>query len=98
LPVEDFTDIDLGSDEKTFDDLDRAAAKAVKQLEKQKKALDAVQKQQEVGGGIFKGPDIPIGKGAPSDITKNTKKLKEIIDERIKVQFKESLADQAGGC
>lgn len=97
MPVEETLDADLGSTTNNLDKLDRMSAKAIKQLEKQRKALDAVQRQQEEGGGIFKGPDIPTGKGAPLDIAKNTKKLKEIIDERVKEQFKESLADQAGG-
>ena len=97
MPVEETLDADLGTTTTNLDQLDKMSAKAVKQLEKQRKALDAVGKQQEIGGGIFKGPDIPTGRGAPLDIAKNSKKLKEIIDERIKEQFKESLADQAGG-
>jgi len=62
LPVEDFTDIDLGTDEKTFDQLDKSAAKAQKSLEKRnrellktQKNLDAAQKTEDAGLGIFPG-------------------------------------------
>ena len=41
MPVEDFTDINLGIDEKTFDQLDRAAAKAETSLKKRNRALKA---------------------------------------------------------
>ena len=39
MPVEKFTDIDLGTDERTFEQLDSAAAKAEKSLEKRNKEL-----------------------------------------------------------
>ena len=39
MPVEGIADIDLGTSEKTFDELDRAAAKAIKTLEKRNKEI-----------------------------------------------------------
>jgi len=96
LPVEDFTDIDLGIDEKTFDQLDRAAAKAEKSLEKRnkelKKSLSAAskaereQKRLDQRGGIFaeKEEKLPSGK-APSDIAAPDKiPFLDEIDDKIK--------------
>lgn len=39
MPVEEIADINLGTDEKTFDELDKAAAKAQKSLEKRNKEI-----------------------------------------------------------
>jgi len=47
LPVEDIADIDLGTDEKTFEQLDSAAAKAEKSLEKRNKEIGKSIKQLE---------------------------------------------------
>ncbi len=97
MPVEDFTDIDLGTDERTFEQLDRAAAKAEKSLEKRNKELQKTQKSleksakvREEAGGAFPQADVPIGSGAPRDIAilskqdaKIEKKLRK-LEEKIK--------------
>jgi len=97
LPVEDFTDIDLGTDEKTFDQLDKSAAKAQKSLEKRnselqktQKSLENAAKVREEAGGAFPQADVPIGAGAAKDIAilskqdaKIEKKLRK-LEEKIK--------------
>jgi len=97
LPVEDFTDIDLGTDEKTFDQLDKSAAKAQKSLEKRnkellktQKSLDKAAKVREEAEGAFPQADVPIGAGAPKDIAKLSKQDAKIekklrkLEEKIK--------------
>ncbi len=85
MPVEEIADIDLGTDEKTFDELDRAAAKAIKTLEKRNKELkksisnaskaEREQKRLEKRGGIFTKDKTPLpSQGAPSDIKAPEKK------------------------
>ena len=97
MPVEDFTDIDLGTDEKTFDQLDKSAAKAQKSLEKRNRELQKTQKSlenavkvREEAGGAFPQADVPIGAGAPKDIAilskqdaKIEKKLRK-LEEKIR--------------
>lgn len=97
MPVEDFTDIDLGTDERTFEQLDSAAGKAEKSLEKRNKEiqkaqknLDKAQKTREEAGGAFPQADVPIGKGGPKDIAKLSKQDEKIekrlrkLEEKIK--------------
>jgi len=62
LPVEDFTDIDLGTDEKTFDELDRAAAKAIKTLEKRNKEIKKAEESLKKKGGAFTSEEEKIAK------------------------------------
>jgi len=95
LPVEDFTDIDLGTDEKTFDDLDRSAAKAQKSLEKRnkelqktQKILDKAAKVREEAGGAFPQEKVPIGSGAPKDIAILSKEDKKIEKKLRKLEEK----------
>ncbi len=97
MPVEEVADIDLGTDEKTFDELDKAAAKAQKSLEKRNKELlktqknlDKAAKVREEAGGAFPQADVPIGSGAPKDIAilskqdaKIEKKLRK-LEKKIK--------------
>lgn len=95
MPVEESTDIDLGTDEKTFDELDRAAAKAIKTLEKRNKEIkksmstaskaEREQKRLEKRGGIFAEEEktLPTVIGAPKDISKKGKSLSEIIEEQV---------------
>ena len=97
MPVEDFTDIDLGTDEKTFDQLDKSAAKAQKSLEKRSRELQKTQKSleqaakvREEAGGAFPQADVPIGAGAAKDIAKLSKQDAKIekklrkLEEKIK--------------
>ncbi len=98
MPVEDTTDIDLGTDEKTFDELDRAAAKAIKTLEKRNKKLNksisaAVkagreQKRLDDRGGIYntKNNDDSVlpSSNAPRDIATNLSKQDEKIEKKLK--------------
>lgn len=95
MPVEDFTDIDLGTDEKTFDQLDRSAAKAQKSLEKRnkelqktQKSLDKAAKVREEAGGAFPQADVPIGAGAPKDIAKLSKQDTKIEKKLRKLEEK----------
>ncbi len=90
MPVEDFTDIDLGTDEKTFDQLDKAAAKAEKslikrnkELAKTQKSLDKAAEVREKAEGAFPQPKVPIGGGAPKDIAKLSKQ-DEKIEKRLR--------------
>ena len=63
MPVEETTDISLGTDEKTLDELDRAAARAIKDLEKRNKEItksirnaqkaQREQKRLDQRGGIY---------------------------------------------
>lgn len=107
MPVEDFTDIDLGTDEKTFDQLDKSAAKAQKSLEKRNRELQKTQKSlenaakvREEAGGAFPQADVPIGAGAPKDIAilskqdaKIEKKLRK-LEEKIKTDEAKQLGDK----
>ena len=107
MPVEDFTDIDLGTDEKTFDQLDKSAAKAQKSLEKRNKELQKTQKSldnaakvREEAEGAFPQADVPIGSGAPKDIAILSKQDKKIekrlkkLQEKIKKDEAKQLGDK----
>jgi len=90
LPVEEFTDIDLGTDERTFEQLDRAAAKAEKalvkrnkELQKTQKSLDKAAEVREKAEGAFPQAKVPIGFGGPKDIAKLSKQ-----DEKIEKKFR----------
>ncbi len=107
MPVEDFTDIDLGTDDTTFDQLDKSAAKAQKSLEKRnrelqktQKSLDKAAKVREEAGGAFPQADVPIGSGAPKDIAilskqdaKIEKKLRK-LEKKIKKDEVKQLGDK----
>ena len=107
MPVEDFTDIDLGTDEKTFDQLDKSAAKAQKSLEKRNRELQKTQKSlenaakvREEAGGAFPQADVPIGAGAPKDIAKLSKQDAKIekklrkLEEKIRKDEVKQLGDK----
>ena len=107
MPVEDFTDIDLGTDEKTFDQLDKSAAKAQKSLEKRNRELQKTQKSlenaakvREGAGGAFPQADVPIGAGAPKDIAKLSKQDAKIekklrkLEEKIRKDEVKQLGDK----
>lgn len=107
MPVENFTDIDLGTDENTFDQLDKAAAKAQKSLEKRnkelqktQKSLDKAAKVREEAGGAFPQADVPIGSGAAKDIAILSKQDKKIekrlkkLQEKIKKDEAKQLGDK----
>lgn len=95
MPVEEGVNIDLGTNEKTFDELDRAAAKAIKTLEKRnselKKSISTAskaeheQKRLEKRGGIFAGKDdkIPSSGKAPRDLAQSSKQ-DEYIEKRLR--------------
>lgn len=104
MPVEDFTDIDLGTDEKTFDQLDKSAAKAQKSLEKRnrelqktQKNLDAAQKTEDAGLGIFSGAKPLPGKGPASDIQlpEPLSKLDKKIEKKLKKLREKIQKDEA---
>ena len=94
MPVEEIANIDLGTDEKTFDELDKAAAKAIKTLEKRNKELtksisnaskaEREQKRLDERGGIFADEEgvLPSG-GAPKDIARLSKEDQK-IEKRLK--------------
>lgn len=90
MPVEEISDIDLGTDEKTFDDLDKQATKATKALEKRnkelaktEKSLTSATKTREEAGGAFPQARVPAGLGGPTDISQLSKE-----DQRIEKQMK----------
>ena len=97
LPVEESADINLGVDEKTFDELDRAAAKAQKSLEKRNKELGKSIKQLENAeraqtreekrlserGGIFTDK---FGEPLPKGLTE--KEQAEKRDKKIEKKLK----------
>lgn len=71
------------------------AAKSIRSLEKERKALDAAQKQQEIGGGIFRQPNVPTGKGPAKDLQPLSKrdqtfqkKMKKLTEKVEKDQVK----------
>lgn len=96
MPVEEDVTIDLGTSDKTFDELDRAAAKAIKTLEKRdrelKKSLSTASKAEREEkrlsnrGGIFGVADKPLpSSGAPQDIKAPEKQtFEEKILEKAK--------------
>lgn len=96
MPANGSIDAGLNDAGVDLDKLDKQATKALKALQKERKALDKAQQIRE-GTGAFRGADVPIGKGAPADIGKKTKTLNERIDERSEILFREEFADQAGG-
>ena len=97
MPVEESADINLGADEKTFDELDRAAAKAEKSLEKRNKelgksikTLESAERAQtreetrlEERGGIF---TKKFGEPLPKGLTE--KEQAEKRDKKIEKRFK----------
>jgi len=97
LPVEEIANIDLGTDEKTFDELDRAAANAQKSLEKRNKELGKSIKTLESAerakgreekrlaerGGIF---TEKFGEPLPKGLT--AKEQAEKRDKKIEKRFK----------
>lgn len=95
MPVEESANIDLGTNEKTFEELDRAAAKAIKTLEQRNREVkksfsnaskaEREQKRLQSRGGIFEEKErgLPTGGGAPTDISKKSKSLTEIIEDKI---------------
>ena len=105
MPVRDFTNIDLGKDEKTFDQLDKSEAKAQKSLEKRNKELQKTQKSlekaakvREEAGGAFPQADVPIGAGAPKDIailSKQDKKIEKRL-KKLQEKIKKDEAKQLG--
>ena len=104
MPVDEFADIDLGIDEKTFDQLDRAAAKAETSLKKRNRALKATiatgkkaereQKRLTGRGGIFTEDGeaaVPRGAGPARDIAQLTKEDKKIEKKLDKLKGKVEL-------
>lgn len=99
MPVEESTDIDLGTNEKTFDELDRAAAKAIKTLETRNKELkksistaskaEREQKRLEKREGIFAEKEgiLPSG-AAPRDIAQLSKQDQKIEKRMRKLEEK----------
>ena len=101
MPVEKTTDIDLGADEKTFDDLDKSAQKAIKALEQRDKELkksiktaesaEREQKSLESRGGIFQNLEsntsLPSGK-APRDLAALSKEDEKFEKNIRKIQEK----------
>lgn len=97
MPVEESADINLGIDEKTFDELDRAAAKAEKSLEKRNKELgksikklesaerakEREEKRLKDRGGIF---TEEFGEPLPKGLT--AKEQAEKRDKKIEKKFK----------
>jgi len=97
LPVNEFADIDLGTSEKTFDELDRAAVRAEKALEKRNKELGKSiktlesaeraklrEEKREAGrGGIF---TKEFGEPLPKGLT--AKEQAEKRDKKIEKRFK----------
>lgn len=99
MPVEDIADIDLGTDEKTFDELDRAAANAIKTLEKRNKELnksitnaskaEREQKRLDEREGIFAtNQGVFPSSGAPKDIAKLSKEDQKIQKRLKKLEAK----------
>ena len=97
MPVEETTDIDLGTDDKTFDELDKSAAKAQKSLEKRNKELGKTIKKLESAkraqdregkrlserGGIFTDE---FGEALPKGLTAN--EIAEKRDKKIEKKLK----------
>lgn len=99
MPVEGIADIDLGTDEKTFDELDRAAAKAIKTLEKRNKEIkksisnaskaEREQKRLEKREGIFAEKEATLPSGAaPRDIAQLSKQDQKIEKRMRKLEGK----------
>ena len=88
MGVEEFFDADLESDGINLEKLDRMAAKASVSLKKQTKALAAAQKQQEFGGGIFQGPNLPKVAGGPQDIQPLSKRDQQTQKKILKLEEK----------
>ena len=95
MPVDETLDVNLEATTSNLDKLDRDSIKAAKALEKQRKALEKAQQIREKGG-VFAGPNVPGGGGAPRDIArlskrdeKIAKKLRKIEDKIAKDQAKQ---------
>lgn len=87
MPVKEVMNIDLGTTTANLDKLDKMSAKAAKQLEKQRKALEKAQQQQEKGGGIFGSEILPSG-SAPSDLQPLSKRDQKIQKKLRKLEEK----------
>ena len=99
MPVEESADINLGADEKTFDQLDRAAAKSIKTLEKRNREItksisnaskaEREQKRIDERGGIFGEREgvMPSG-NAPRDLAKLSKDDQKIEKKLKKLKEK----------
>ncbi len=96
MPVNGKIDAGLNDAGIDLDKLDKQATKALKALQKERKALDKAQQVRE-GTGAFPSAAVPVGRGAPEDISKKSRKLNEIIDERVKVSFDEEFTKKSGG-
>ena len=96
MPVDDSADVDLNSAEVNLEELDKKATKAVKSLERERKAL--AKAKQELSK---KGDTTTKGSVEPTKSEKSTQSItddfEKLIDSKIKVGFREALADQAGG-
>ncbi len=103
MPVNKNLDVGLNDAGIDLDELDKAARKAYKALEKKRRETAKANKEiqrLEGRGGIFGGGDkapVPIGGKAPTDISKSGKTFDQILDEKVNVSFREAFADQAGG-
>jgi len=102
LPVEENIDIIIGDDEKTFADLDKAAAIAIKTLEKRNKELKKSMKtardaaREEKKGGIFAAPadpekDLPRTGGAPFDISKKKSTFVKDLEAKLSKEINQKL-------
>lgn len=105
MPVEEVADVVLGDDEKTFDQLDKDAAKAIKALEKRnkelqktQKALDSAKQTREEAGGAFPQPQVPVGSGPASDISPLSKEDKafEKRFRKLEEKVQKDLVKQMG--
>lgn len=99
MPVDETTDIDLGTSEKTFAELDHAASKAIHVLEQRNRELktsigNAAKAKSETDrldkrGGIFSKYDEVIKSGkAPQDLKAQTKNEKTIEKNFKKLEEK----------
>lgn len=109
MPVEESADINLGADEKTFDQLDRAAAKAIKTLEKRNREItksisnaskaEREQKRIDERGGIFGEREgvMPSG-NAPRDLailSKDDQKIEKKL-KKLKEKIRKDEVKQIG--
>lgn len=110
MPVDGKIDAGLNDAGIDLDELDKKATKALRDLQKEQKAVGAAIREAAKSkrerdrlsgrGGIFGqggGQSVPTGSGAPVDIAKNKQTIDEIIDKKVQVGFREAFADQAGG-
>lgn len=88
MPVDESSDINIAGNIKTLDDLDKAAQKAIKSLEKETKHVDNAKKE------LGKKDTLTSGDKTTGIFKDDTPSKKA---EKGKVSFREELADQAGG-